>query len=99
MYPLAAVAACVSVSSRCIIAPLALSPPALLNRPGADICPTSSFALAELYIVIAFLFRRFDLKLHDTIRERDIDFVRDCFIGEPSPESVGVRVKAVAATA
>lgn len=59
---------------------------------------TCSFALAELYIVIACLFHRFDLQLHDTIRERDIDFVRDCFIGEPSPKSVGVRVKDASAT-
>ena len=53
-----------------------------------------SLALAELYIVIACLFRRFDLQLHDTIRERDVDSVRDCFIGETSPTSLGIRVKA-----
>lgn len=53
----------------------------------------TSFALAELYIVIASLFRRFDLQLVDTVRERDVDAVRDCFIGEPSPHSHGVRVK------
>jgi hypothetical protein len=53
----------------------------------------NSLALTELYIVIACLFRRFDLELYDTIRERDIDIVRDCFIGEPSPQSKGVRVK------
>ena len=51
-----------------------------------------------MYIVIACLFRRFDLQLHDTTRERDIDYARDCFIGEPSPESVGVRIKAVPGT-
>ena len=53
-----------------------------------------SLALAELYIIIACLFRRFDLQLHDTIRERDVDAVRDCFIGETSPKSLGIRVKA-----
>jgi len=58
-----------------------------------------SFALAEIYIVIACLFRRFDLQLHDTIRERDIDVVRDCFIGEVSPESAGVRIKSLGVTA
>ncbi|KAL8908998.1 MAG: hypothetical protein Q9207_000449 [Kuettlingeria erythrocarpa] len=52
-----------------------------------------SFALAEIHIVIACLFRRFDLALYDTIRERDIDAVRDCFIGEPAPGSLGVRVR------
>ena len=59
----------------------------------------NSFALAELYIIIACLFRRFDLELYDTIRERDIDFARDCLVGMPSPESVGVRIKVVSATA
>lgn len=49
-----------------------------------------SFAVAELYLVIACVFRRFDLKLFDTIRERDIDVVCDCFIGEVSPESRGL---------
>ncbi|KAL8722842.1 MAG: hypothetical protein Q9225_000729 [Loekoesia sp. 1 TL-2023] len=62
---------------------------------GSRMCVGLNFALAELYIVIACLFRRFDLELHDTIRERDVDAVRDCFIGEPSPKSLGVRVKAV----
>ena len=57
----------------------------------------SSLALAELYIVIACLFRRFDLELVDTIRSRDVDAVRDCFIGEPSPESLGVRVRVLKA--
>jgi hypothetical protein len=52
-----------------------------------------SLALAELYIATACLFRRFDLELYDTTRERDIEIVRDCFIGEVSPRSKGVRVK------
>ena len=50
-----------------------------------------------MYIVIACLFRRFDLELYDTTRERDIDVARDCFIAEPSPKSTGVRVKILAA--
>lgn len=65
---------------------------------GSRMCVGLNFALAELYTVIACLFRRFDLELHDTTRERDIDYARDCFIGEPSPESVGVRIKAVPRT-
>ena len=52
-----------------------------------------SFAIAELYLVIACLFHRFDLQLYDTIRQRDIDAVRDCFIGEASTAILGVRVK------
>ena len=42
---------------------------------------------------MACLFRRFDLELHETVRERDVDGVRDCFGIEPSLESRGVRVK------
>lgn len=33
------------------------------------------------------------MQIFDTIRERDVDAVRDCFIGVASPESLGVRVK------
>ena len=54
---------------------------------------THSLALAEIYIVLGHLFRRFDLSLHDTVRERDIDVVRDAFIGEVSWKSKGVKVK------
>ena len=52
-----------------------------------------SLALAELYIVIAYVFQRLDLELYETTRERDIDIVRDCFFGETSLQSKGVRVK------
>lgn len=52
-----------------------------------------SLAYAELYIIIACVFRRFDLELYDTERHRDLDIVRDCAIGETSVESRGVRVK------
>lgn len=33
------------------------------------------------------------MELHDTIRERDVDITRDCFIGETSQETKGVRIK------
>lgn len=49
--------------------------------------------MAEIYIVLATIFRRFDLELHDTFRERDIEVVRDSFLGEPSLAAKGVRVK------
>ena len=42
---------------------------------------------------MACVFRRLNLELHDTIRERDVDGVRDCFGVEPSLESLGVRVR------
>jgi len=33
------------------------------------------------------------MELFDTIRERDIDSVRDCFVGMPTPGSKGLQVK------
>lgn len=44
--------------------------------------------------MLAGVFRRFDLDVYEVIRERDIDFSRDCFIGQPSTKSKGVRVQA-----
>ena len=51
-----------------------------------------SFAYAELYLTIATVFRRVDLKLFETQRD-DITIVRDAFIGYPKKGSSGVRVK------
>lgn len=45
------------------------------------------------------LFRRFNLELHETVRERDVEGVRDCFGIEPSLQSLGVRVKLAKTTA
>jgi hypothetical protein len=55
----------------------------------------TSLAYAELYLVSAHIIRRFDMRLHDVIRDRDVDTVRDAFIGLPSMESKGVRVQIV----
>lgn len=52
-----------------------------------------SLAWAELYIAIADIFRRFDWQLYGTVKERDVDNVRDCFTGDTSHESRGVRAK------
>lgn len=54
-----------------------------------------SLAWAELYIAIAHIFRRFDWQLYGTVKERDVDNVRDCFTGDTSHESRGVRAKIV----
>ena len=48
-----------------------------------------------MYLALAAVFWRFELELVDTIRERDVDNSRDCFTGEASVESKGVRVVAV----
>lgn len=50
-------------------------------------------AYAQLYIVLAYVLRRFDMCLDDVIYERDIMATRDCFIGEPDLKSHGVHVK------
>ncbi|CAG8978292.1 hypothetical protein HYALB_00010291 [Hymenoscyphus albidus] len=73
--------------------------------PGMDLCLSFSMATVsnkdrriaytELYLTLAMLFRRFELELFDTIRERDIDLRRDCFLAEAMPGSQGVRVKVV----
>ncbi|GAP93176.1 putative cytochrome P450 [Rosellinia necatrix] len=60
---------------------------------GSRMCLGMNLALAELYIAIACLFRRKEFTLHDTTRARDVEIVRDCFIGEASPASRGIRIK------
>ncbi|KAL8690059.1 MAG: hypothetical protein Q9218_004412 [Villophora microphyllina] len=62
---------------------------------GTRMCQGMRFAWAELQVAFATIFRRFDLELYDTTKERDIDYVGDCHLGEHHPESVGVRVKVV----
>ncbi len=52
-----------------------------------------SLAYTEIHLGVAALLRRFDMELFDTVRERDVDTVRDCFVGMTSPESKGVRVR------
>lgn len=52
-----------------------------------------SLAMAQIYIILASLFRRYDLELHETIRERDLDIVRDCFLGEVRSDTKGIRVR------
>ncbi|KAF3804593.1 Trichodiene oxygenase [Colletotrichum gloeosporioides] len=56
-------------------------------------CIGMNLAWAEMYIALAKLFRRFDLELYGVVRERDIDHHRDCFLGEPTDDTKGVRVK------
>jgi len=63
---------------------------------GSRSCIGLNLALCEGYLTYATLFRRFDLELYDTNEERDIEVVRDGFVGEPVKESPGVRVKVTA---
>ncbi|KAL9611916.1 MAG: hypothetical protein Q9167_003469 [Letrouitia subvulpina] len=62
---------------------------------GSRMCIGRDLANAELYLAVAALFRRFELQLFDTERERDVESTRDCFTGEASRGSQGVRVQVV----
>ena len=59
---------------------------------GGRMCIGVNMAWAELYLTIAAVFRRLELELFQTEFERDVKIVRDCFIGEVSWETRGVRV-------
>jgi len=60
---------------------------------GTRICLGINLVYAELFLTVARVMTRFDLELFETVRARDVDVVRDCIIGLPSPESPGIRVK------
>jgi len=46
-----------------------------------------------MYLGIAALIHHFDFELNDFDYRRDLETVRDCFVGLPSKESRGVKVK------
>jgi hypothetical protein len=46
-------------------------------------------------MLLTVIIRRFEFNLYDTIRERDVDYSRDCFVGGLRKASKGVRVKVV----
>lgn len=58
--------------------------------------PWNSFAYIEVYMSLSALITRFDLELYDTTWERDVAYTRDCFLGEASRDSPGIRVKVLA---
>lgn len=60
---------------------------------GGRQCLGMNLAYTELYNGIALLVSNFDMELFDFVPQRDLDIVRDCFVGLPSKESKGVRVK------
>ncbi|KAI0380853.1 cytochrome protein [Hypomontagnella monticulosa] len=60
---------------------------------GSRMCIGMSLAMAQIYITLASMFRRYDFELYDTIRERDLDIIRDCFLGEVQSNTKGVRIK------
>ena len=70
-----------------------LSPLRPHSRFADHLVISHSFAWAELLIATATVFSQFKFELCGTIPARDVDVVRDCFIGQPSLESKGVRVR------
>jgi cytochrome P450 len=61
---------------------------------GSRICLGLNLAMAEMYMVIGCMFRRFEFELFETGEERDIKVHKDCFAAEVRRESPGVRVQA-----
>ncbi|EAW12447.1 cytochrome P450 [Aspergillus clavatus NRRL 1] len=63
---------------------------------GTRMCVGMDFAYSEMYLSLAAILPRFDMELYETDWERDVQYSRDCFLGEPDPRSPGMRVKVVA---
>ncbi|KAL3420294.1 benzoate 4-monooxygenase cytochrome p450 [Phlyctema vagabunda] len=61
---------------------------------GSRNCVGLNLAWAELYLAAAIVFRKFDLELYETTN-KDVEMVRDCFVGQPWKGSQGIRVKVV----
>lgn len=78
------------------LCPLADHPclPLLLDFVLTHISLRHSLAGAELYLTLAYMFRRFDFELFDTTAA-DVVITRDAFAGGFALESKGIRVKVV----
>jgi len=59
---------------------------------GTRSCLGISLAWAELYLVLAKVFRKFNFDVDQVVRERDIDVARDVLLGVPRSDSIGVIV-------
>jgi len=58
-------------------------------------CLGLNLAYAELYLTLANVFRKFEMRLFDTVRERDVDVSHDFFNPSPKLSSKGMRVTVV----
>jgi cytochrome P450 len=63
---------------------------------GHRMCLGYNFATTMMLMTLATVFRRFEIELVDTIYERDVKIIRDCFIGEVDPDTKGVNIRIVA---
>ena len=62
------------------------------NR-GSRVCLGLNLARAELYLVLAYVFRRFEFDVSQVVEERDIVLTRDYILGAPARDSPGILVK------
>ncbi|KAJ5548340.1 benzoate 4-monooxygenase cytochrome P450 [Penicillium frequentans] len=62
------------------------------NR-GVRVCLGLNLARAELFIILAVLFRQFKFDISQVSRARDIDLTRDFIIGATAPDSPGILVE------
>lgn len=62
------------------------------NR-GTRSCLGINLARAELFLILATVFREFDFDVAQVSRERDIDASRDYIMGAQAPDSPGILVK------
>ncbi|KAE8372926.1 putative benzoate 4-monooxygenase cytochrome P450 [Aspergillus bertholletiae] len=61
------------------------------NR-GTRSCLGINLAKAELFLILAAVFREFDFDVSQVVRERDVDSCRDYILGAPAAESPGILV-------
>ena len=60
---------------------------------GSRACLGINLAWAEMYLILASVFRRFEFDISDIVRECDIDIARDVILGVPSYDSKGAMVR------
>ncbi|KAF2871390.1 cytochrome P450 [Massariosphaeria phaeospora] len=58
-------------------------------------CIGINLAWCQMYFALAKMIRRFDFELYGVVKERDIDYHRDCFLGEPRDDTMGVRMRVI----
>lgn len=66
---------------------------------GPRACLGMNLAWAEMYLTLAYMFRRFEFDVSQVKPERDIDMTRDLLIGAAAPDSPGVIVRVKRVTA
>ncbi|PGH11994.1 hypothetical protein AJ80_06892 [Polytolypa hystricis UAMH7299] len=62
---------------------------------GSRGCLGQNLATTQIHLASAMMLRRYDLEPYDLVKERDIDVVRDCFVGLTRPDTQGVRFNVV----